>query len=155
MNPAPGKDGEMLQHVAVWALDLTSAYRRVVPAARHEWWQQCFLWHDGVRLDTSCEFGCAHLVDLFQRISSFVMAVARERIRRYDVTHLYGGPRRQWQQQREKLVGSGSCTYADICLDDGFGLTCTDGAPLQGPAPGEGPVRLSAEACRSGVPVRL
>lgn len=33
---------EALQHVAVWALDLTSAYRRVA-AARHEWWLQCFL----------------------------------------------------------------------------------------------------------------
>lgn len=31
-----------LQRVALWALDLTSAYRRVA-AARHEWWQQCFL----------------------------------------------------------------------------------------------------------------
>ncbi|KAL3932946.1 MAG: hypothetical protein SGPRY_000496 [Prymnesium sp.] len=62
---------EMLQHVAVWALDLT-----IAPTGG---------------LDKRCEFGSAHLVDLFQRISSFVMAVARERIRQYDVTNPYVG----------------------------------------------------------------
>lgn len=61
--------------MALWALDLTSAYRRMA-AARHEWWMQCFLWHAGVRLDSRCELGSVHLVDLFQRISSLVMAVA-------------------------------------------------------------------------------
>lgn len=145
---------EQLEQVAVWALDLTSAYRRVA-AARHEWWLQCFLWHDGVRLDSRCEFGSARLVDLFQLISSFVMAVARERIRRYDVAHPYSAARREWQRQRERSVGCGSCTYSDIYLDDGFGLTCTDGEPLRGGASGAPMVATTLEAGEGGVRVGL
>lgn len=138
------------QQVALWALDLTGAYGRVA-AARHEWWMQCFLWHDGVQLDSRCEFGSAHLVDLFQRISSFVMAVARVRIRQYDVVHECGGARRAWRRQGGVEVGDDGRTYADTYLDDGFGLTCTDSKPLRGSAPGEPPVCVEAEPQRGGV----
>ncbi|KAL3909143.1 MAG: hypothetical protein SGPRY_009532, partial [Prymnesium sp.] len=73
----------LLERVAVWALDLSDAYRRLA-TARHEWWQQGFVWFDGVRLDTRCVFGSAHLVDLFQRVSSFVLAVAAVRVKKYE-----------------------------------------------------------------------
>ncbi|KAL3927748.1 MAG: hypothetical protein SGPRY_002682 [Prymnesium sp.] len=106
-------------------------------------------------MDDRCEFGSAHLVDLFQRISSFVMAVARERIQRYDAAHPYSHARRAWHHQRERVVGSGSCTFADIYLDDGFGRMCTDGEPLRGPAPGAEPVRLFLEAVSDGARARL
>lgn len=61
--------------VSLWALDLSDAYRQIA-AAREDWWLQSFVWHDGVRLDKRCVFGSAHLVDFFQRLSSFVLAVA-------------------------------------------------------------------------------
>ncbi|KAL3919670.1 MAG: hypothetical protein SGPRY_005545 [Prymnesium sp.] len=80
-----------------------------------------------------CEFGSAHLVDLFQRISSFVMVVAHARIVAYDAAHPHGAARREWQRQRRRAVGSGACTFTDINLDDGFvGLTCAEGEPLRG-----------------------
>lgn len=136
--------GGRLREVALWALDLTSAYRRVA-AGRHEWWQQCFVWHDGVRLDKRCVFGSAHLVDLFQRISTFVMAVARERIKKYDRAHPYSDMREAWRRRRAREAKDDRCTFSDIYLDDGFGLTCTDGEPLRGPPPGSPPVKLELE----------
>lgn len=72
--------------MALWPLDLTNAFRELA-AARHEKWMQQFVWVNGVRLDKRCLFGTKHLVDLFQRVSTFVMAVARERIGAYDARH--------------------------------------------------------------------
>ncbi|KAL3895180.1 MAG: hypothetical protein SGPRY_013583 [Prymnesium sp.] len=140
-----------LQHVAVWALDLSDAYRRLA-AARHEWWQQGFVWFDGVRLDTRCVFGSAHLVDLFQRVSSFVLAVAAVRVRRYENAHAYGEARRQWQAARKAANLSEDCTFMDIYLDDGFGMTCLDeGKLLQGRRDGAALVRVELESTKEGV----
>ena len=38
------------EQIALWALDLSDTYRRC-RVNRAEWWQQAFVWHDGVRLD--------------------------------------------------------------------------------------------------------
>lgn len=143
-----------LENVAVWALDLSDAYRRLA-AARHEWWQQGFIWFDGVRLDTRCVFGSAHLVDLFQRVSSFVLAVAAVRVRSYERTHAYGGVRQRWQAARRARGRPDDCTFMDIYLDDGFGATCVDeGEPIRGVA-GDGPqVRVELESSEDGI-VRL
>ena len=135
--------GQDTERVALWALDLTNAYRELA-AARHEWWLQQFVWHDGVRLDTRCLFGTRHLVDLFQRVSTFVMAVARRRVQEYDARHPYTENRRNWQEGRRSRGMSTSCAFADIYLDDGFGLTCVgEGERLRGVAPSERRVALS------------
>eukprot|EP00966_Prymnesium_polylepis_P234923 5433726-Prymnesium_polylepis.1 len=76
----------VLEQVALWAIDLSDAYR-AVGVARSDWWQQQFIWAGGVKLDLRCVFGAAHMVDLFQRISTFVLAVATHRIREYDAQH--------------------------------------------------------------------
>ncbi|KAL3921924.1 MAG: hypothetical protein SGPRY_004737 [Prymnesium sp.] len=130
-----GLPRDALRQVAVWAFNLKSAYRRVA-AARHGWWLQWFLSHDGVRLDSRCGFASAHLVGLFQRTSSFVMEVAREQIRRHDAGHPYEKARQGWQRWREREAGSAGCTFSNIYLDYGFGLTCTDGEPLKRTAHG-------------------
>lgn len=114
-----------LQRVTMWALDLSDAYRRVA-AARHEWWMQCFVWHDGVRLDKRCVFGSAHLVDFFQRVSTFVLAVAKHRISEYEDTHTYGEARREWVRRREQAGRGSDCFFAGIYLDDAFGASCED-----------------------------
>ena len=72
-----------IERVALWAIDLSNAYRKL-GVQRLELWQQCFIWADGVRVDYRAVFGSAHLVGLFQRISSFVLAVAASRIEQYD-----------------------------------------------------------------------
>ena len=52
-----------LARVALWALDLSDAYRALA-VARSEWWQQAYVWSGGVKLDLRCVFGSAYLVDL-------------------------------------------------------------------------------------------
>lgn len=106
-----------------------------------------------MRLDHRWEFGSAHLVDLFQHISSFIMAVARVRIDAYDAAPPYGRARRAWQRYREKVTGDDRCSFADIYLNDGFGFTCTDGLPLRGVAAGRD--RVAAELGMERGSVRL
>lgn len=121
---------EELQHISMWALDLSDAYRRIA-AARQEWWMQCFVWHDGVRLDKRCVFGSAHLVDFFQRVSTFVLAVAKRRIQEYEDTREYGEARREWVRRRQQAGNGGECFFAGIYLDDGFGASCEDSEHAQ------------------------
>lgn len=115
-----------LRRVTLWALDLSNAYRELA-AARSDWWMQCFVWYDGVRLDRRCVFGTAHLVDLFERVTSFVLEVAKHRIREYDLAHPYSAPRQEWARWRAEQGLPSDCVYADIYLDDGYGVTCDDG----------------------------
>ena len=122
---AVGLSKSDVDRVALWALDLSDAYR-MLACARHEWWLQQFVWLDGVRLDKRCEFGTAHLVDLFERVTTFVLAVARHRIRVYDEKVPYGDSRRAWQEDRRGAGLSGECSYQDVYLDDIFGLTCLE-----------------------------
>lgn len=126
----------VLERVALWAVDLADAYRALA-AARDEHWQQCFVWVGGVKVDLRCEFGSAHMVDFFQRVATFVLAVARERIREYDKAHPYGAAREAWKAWRAGHLGAEQeCTFAMIYIDDGSGLLpMADGEPLRGAAP--------------------
>ena len=114
---------DSVSRVALWALDLSSAYR-MLAVARTEWWLQQFVWADGMRREDRCVFGTKSLVDLFERVSTFVLAVAKYLIREYDAAHPYDECRQQWSAARERAGLSGVCSFADIYIDDGFGLTC-------------------------------
>ena len=145
-----------LERIALWALDLSDAYR-MLGVQRSEWWLQCFVWTAGVRLDRRAVFGSAHLPGLFQRITTFVIAVARSRIRAYDTAHPYSAARQAWRKERAGCVPSASeraqvaagtdagaaCAAAwpeaddtmfqAIYIDDGFGLTALSAdEPLTG-----------------------
>jgi hypothetical protein len=130
-----------LERVALWALDLSDAYRELA-VARSEWWQQAYVWSGGMKLDLRCVFGSAHLVDLFQRVSTFVLRVAGHRIREYDRWHPYDTPRRAWRAWRQKKLGAaqdggGQAETAQyIYIDDGAGATpLAQDEPLAGPRP--------------------
>ncbi|KAL3894566.1 MAG: hypothetical protein SGPRY_013776, partial [Prymnesium sp.] len=112
-----------VERVALWALDSSSACR-MLASARTERWQQQFVWADGVHREDRCVFGTKSLVDFFERVSTFVLAVAKYRIAEYDEVHPYDGCRRQWRAARKAAGLSDECTFADIYIDDGFGLTC-------------------------------
>ena len=148
-----------LEQIALWAIDLSDAYRQLA-ASRLEHWQQCFMWAGGVKVDLRCVFGAAHMVDFFQRVSTFVLAVAKERIHEYDRAHPYGDSREAWRAWRaEHLGGEQSATFQSIYLDDGSGLTPLGaGEPLRGAAPGAAKVTscCSVEtAAGGGTRVRL
>ena len=130
-----------LERIAAWALDLCHAYR-MLSVQRAEWGQQCFIWFDGVRLDLRCLFGTASMVEFFQRVSTFVLAVGRRRIREYDEQHPYSAPRQAWRVWRDAEIDSGSprgstertdCTAAVIYIDDALGLSVHgEGEPITG-----------------------
>ena len=124
-----------LERIALWAFDLSHAYREL-GIQRAEQGRQCFIWSDGVRKDMRCVFGAAHMVDLFENVSSFVMAVGRHRIREYERQHPFGAAREAWRRWRADVCdideGVGQST---IYLDDGQGLSVlAPGEPLQGSA---------------------
>ena len=134
-----------LERIALWALDLSDAYREI-QVNRSEWWQQGFIWYDGVRLDMRCVFGAAHMPGLFQRVSTFVLAVAAYRIKQYDRQHPYSAARQAWSQWREENVegDNGDCDFDGIYLDDGFGASILGpGEPLTGAADASKPVAVS------------
>ena len=81
-------DQQALTRVALWALDLSDAYR-MLAVNRSEWWLQQFLWTDGVRLDKRCIFGSANLPGFFERVTLFLLKVAGRRIDAYDAQHPY------------------------------------------------------------------
>jgi hypothetical protein len=93
-----------LERIALWAFDLTHAYREL-GIQRAEMGRQCFIWWDGVRVDKRCVFGAAHMVDLFQRITSFVLAVGRFRIREYEQQHPFSPAREEWLRWRREECG--------------------------------------------------
>ena len=138
-----GLKGREIERVALWAIDLSDAYR-MLAVARHELWLQGFVWADGIRLDRRALFGSAHLVQLFQRISTFVLAVARVKIDEYDAQHPYSGARALWLDGRKEVLGlERSCSTANIYIDDAFDLTClNEGEPMRGSA--RGPAHASA-----------
>ena len=112
-----------LERIALWALDLCHAYR-VLAVQRAEWGQQCYIWFDGIRLDLKCLFGTAHMVEFFQRVTSFVLAVGQHRIAEYDAQHPYSHARQAWLEWRSEALGSSQrCDASYIYLDDALGLT--------------------------------
>ena len=147
-----------LERVALWAIDLSDAHR-IVASARSERWQQQFLWAGGVKLDLRCVFGAAHMVDLFQRISTFVLAVATHRIQMFDQQRPYSMAREAWRRWRSERTGTRQeISFQSIYIDDGSGLTVLgEGEPLRGAAPG-GPrtaAGLSVEPSRAGETPRV
>ena len=71
----------------------------------------------------------------FQRVSSFVLAVASFRVKQYDRQHPYSAARQAWSKYREANVDgdNGDCEFAMIYLDDGSGLAVLGaGEPLTG-----------------------
>ena len=112
-----------LEQIALWAFDLSHAYRELA-IQKAERGQQCFIWWDGVRLDLRCEFGSAHMVDYFQRVTSFVLAVGRYRIQEYERQHPFSKDREAWLKWRKDECGiEQGCGQSVIYLDDGLGLT--------------------------------
>jgi hypothetical protein len=143
-----------LERVALWAIDLSNAYRELA-VARMEQWMQSFIWAGGVKLDLRCVFGSAHMVDFFQRVSTFVLAVARHRIDEYDRAHPYAECREAWSAWRSQHLGEAqSPAFQFIYLDDGSGFTpLAAGEPLKGaPASQHGAVRahLAVEPASAG-----
>ena len=140
----------VLEQIAVWALDLTHAYR-MLSVQRAEWGQQCYVWHDGMRLDLRCLFGTASMVEFFQCVSFFVLSIARKRIREFDAQHPYSDAREAWRRWRAAHVPptdgepNDVCSTAYIYLDDGLGLTPVGlDEQLQGRAnAAEQPVQIS------------
>ena len=111
------------EKIALWALDLSDAFRSL-PGQRAEYWQHCFVWTDGVRVDVRCIFGSAHMVGLFQRVTTFVLEAVARRIASYDAARPYSTERQAWVAWREqRLGGTQRCDYQQIYLDDGMGLT--------------------------------
>lgn len=158
-------DRASLPLVAMWALDLEKAYRQLA-AARHELWLQGFIWWDGVRVDRRCVFGSAHLVDFFQRVTSFVLAVAATRIRKYEAAHPGSAPRQAWQQARREKTGNGDAFSAFVYLDDAFGAALVEDEAEVGVATpprvttiqefnGDGSVRLLPVVARARPSVHL
>lgn len=80
-----------------------------------------------------CVFGAAHMVDLFQRITSFVLAIGRHRIREYEAQHPFSPHREGWLRWRKEHGIDEGCGQSTIYLDDGLGLTVlSPGEPITG-----------------------
>ena len=113
-----------IERVALWALDLTHAFR-MLSVSRAEWRYQQFVFSDGVRLDLRCVFGTASMVEFFQRVTSFVLSIAQRRTREFDAQHPYDAPRQAWCNFRDELAGvSGDPSFSEIYIDDAIGATC-------------------------------
>ena len=126
------------ERVALWALDLSDAFRSLA-GQRAEKWQHCFVWVDGVRVDERCVFGSAHMVGVFQRVTTFVLAVVAAQIQRYDAARPYSAARQRWCEVRTVMLGGRQrCDFQCIYLDDGMGVTVlAEGEPLRGISGGE------------------
>ena len=149
-----------LERVALWAIDLSDAYRALA-VSRMEWWQQGVLWAGGAKVDRRCVFGSAHMVDFFQRVSTFILAVAKRRVDGFDEAHPYAAARAAWQRWRADVLGGvQSPAFAMVYLDDGSGCCpLARDEPLHGAPPGAPAVRAytSVEPAPhgGGVHVRL
>ena len=58
-------------------------------AARGKVATHCFVWVAGVRVDERCVFGSAHMVGIFQPVTTFVLAIVAAKIAQYDATRPY------------------------------------------------------------------
>jgi len=115
------------ERIALWALDLSHAYR-MLAINRFEWGQQLFCWTDGVRLDLRCLFGSAHMVDFFERVTVFVLTVSQFRTAEYHSQHPTSTQRQAWSTWREEHVGAGEGrAYASfVYLDDASGVSTVE-----------------------------
>ena len=147
-----------LESVAVWVLDLCDAYR-MLGTQRGEWWQQCYVWTDGVHIDYRCLFGSAHLPGVFQRVSTFIVAVALRRIQAFDRSHHYSTHRQRWRESRKRRGLPEDVVFARVYLDDVFGCTVLEPGeqPVGGHTTPSRPVQALCELVPStgGIAVRL
>ena len=98
------KVGELqAEKVALWALDLSNAYRELA-VSKADWWLQQFIWSDGIRLDMRCIFGSAHLVAFFERVSTFILTVIQRRVRAHDRQHPLSPAREQLRRHRGRRL---------------------------------------------------
>jgi len=77
-----------------------------------------------VRIDYRAVFGSAHVVGLFQRITTFILAVATARIHAYDAAHPYSEAHLAWLAGRaSRLGGAGPqrASFQMVYLDDACG----------------------------------
>ena len=119
--------GVGLENIVLWAFDMSNAYRQLA-VQRLERWLQLFVWSDGCRVDCRCAFGTAHMVQLFERVSTFLLAVVAWRQRRFDEGRPYSAARRAWLARR----GSTEASFRMIYIDDGMGATVHEpGEPLR------------------------
>jgi len=123
-HEAAGRQGARLsqgaaERVALWALDLSDAYR-VLSVHWSELWMQGFIWLDGARVNLRCLFGTAHMVGFFQRVSLFILAVARELMAEYDATVPPDEGVRRWMATRGERVAGYQMVYIDDILAASF-----------------------------------
>ena len=131
------------EKVALWALDLSDAFRSLA-GQEAEKWQHGFVWVDGVRIDERCVFGSAHMVGVFQRVTTFVLAIVAAKIAAYDSSRPYSKARRRWCEVRSQLLGEPQrCDFQCIYLDDGMGISVLEEGELLR-ARGDGESRAQA-----------
>ena len=106
------------EKIVLWAIDLSNAYRQL-PVQRLERWLQVLIWGDGCRTDVRCVFGTASMVQFFERVSTFLLAVIAFRQRAFDATRPYSAARRAWMERR----GDSDPAFRMIYIDDGMGAT--------------------------------
>ena len=105
-----------VERIALWALDLSDAYRALAVHWR-ELWMQGFLWLDGLRLNLRCLFGTASMVGFFQRVSLFVLATAQTLMAEYAAA-IPPSPRTVvWMERR----GARQPGFQMMYLDDAMG----------------------------------
>ena len=119
---------EEVERIALWALDLSDAYRALAVHWR-ELWMQGFLWLDGLRLNLRCLFGTASMVGFFQRVSLFVLATAQRLMQEYTAA-IPPSPRSvDWMRARD----AGQPGFQMMYLDDAMGASIlAPGEPLRG-----------------------
>ena len=91
------------ERVALWAIDLSDAYR-VLGVHWSELWHQGMVWSDGARVGLRCLFGTAHMVGFFQRVSLFVFAAAKALMAEYDAAIPSSAGVEAWRAGRIRLA---------------------------------------------------
>ena len=144
--------GVQSEHVVLWAIDLSDAYRKLA-VQRMERWLQCLVWRDGARCDLRAVFGTASMVQFFQRVSNLLRAVIRVRHEEYDAQHPYSAARQAWMARR----GGGSPSFRMNYIDDLSGA-CVHAAdePVRRRTAADGSVAdAAAEETRAEAYVRI
>ena len=105
------ESGMSEEHIVLWAIDLSDAYRKLA-VQRMELWLQGFVWSDGCRIDRRAVFGTASMVQFFSRISLFLQAVTRVRINEWSATQPWSNARRAWIERKQSAT-----FYIDMYID--------------------------------------
>lgn len=97
-----GEDDSLDAHFYVF--DLSSAYR-YLPLQRTDWWMHCFWWMRadgswGVAIDTRLAFGGSYSPQRFERVATFAISLADERVAAFDAAHPYPPGVQAWAARR-------------------------------------------------------